>query len=348
MSLIRNVLAKVGLSDRRKNARVLAHGLDVSYWTGLEQKQVKIKDISTTGLYMLTSDRWLPGAPVQLILEKRGVFEKESQPQVRLRARCARLGDDGVGLTFIEEPARASEWSKSMDIAAELFADSHPVRLFRAAKAFFFLLRVCPSAEVQVLQLIAGLNCEKAERTIDICVQAEELLTARPPRTDSGLLPNLVLRILEDGSKASEKEVQQCWAGLLASSCLHEMQDSSLRLAALLSKLDRDHVAILSAACVRAIRGGWRAGSEFASVLYCSADEIRKIAGIRNLVAIERNLNHLHHLGLLGKTERPMGCAQLDEVNITPTSLGLKLYVRCGGQMDISPAVECSSLEMAS
>lgn len=349
MSILRNLLVKAGLSERRNDGRVDARGLEVSYWTGQEHKRVKIRDISATGVYLLTEDRWLPGTEVQLTLQKRGLRERESRPQVRLRAKCVRAGHDGVGLTFADEPARAAEWSKSMALAAGLLSSSHPVRLFRTTKALAFLLRVSPEAEAQTVHFISEISEERAEHAIEIILQAEESLAARNLTPRSGVSPGLLLRILEYGSKLSDERMAQCWAGILASSCLEGTRDEATgRFAVLLSKLDRDHISVLTVACTRARRAGWQEGFVFASELYAPLEEITNVAGIRNPVAVERTLNHLHQLGLMEKTVRPLGCAELDQVNITPTSMGLKLYARCCGDSELPEMLKCSALEMAS
>lgn len=358
MSILRKVLVKAGLSERRKDGRIPARGLDVSYSSGLEHRRVKIKDISATGIYLLTQDQLPLGTSVQLVLQKRGLRDRNSHREVRLQARCVRQGEDGIGLTFVDEPARAADWSKSMAIAAELHARSHPVRLFRSTKALAFLMRITPGSETQFLQLIAGISGEQAERMLDILVQTEELLSSRNSEPTSAVSPNLLLRILDYGSKAHGENVQQCWAGLLASCCVDSGQDEDIgRLVILLSKLDRDHVAILAAGCAKAMRTGWQSGFVFSSPLLSSADEVRTLCGIRNPVAVERNLNHLSQFGLMETTVRPLGCAQLEQVNITPTPLGLKLYARCRGEADLPDAFEApstapstapSNLEMAS
>lgn len=350
MSILRYVLVKAGLSERRKDGRIPARGLDVSYWNGLEHKRVKIKDISATGIYLITGDQLPPGTAVQLVLQKRGLLDRDARREVRLRARCVRQGEDGIGLTFADEPARAAEWSRSMAISAELHAGSHPVRLFRSTKALAFLMRITPGAEAQFLQLVGEISGEQAERMIDILIQADELLSSGSSERVAALSPTLLLRILDYGSRAHGENVQQCWAGLLASCCIHSQQDEDIgRLVILLSKLDRDHVAILTAAGSRAMRTGWQPGFVFSSPLVCSADEIRSLCGIRNPVAVERNLNHLYQFGLMEQTVRPLGCAQLEQVNVTPTAVGLKLYARCRGDADLPEVLEArSTLEMAS
>lgn len=348
VSIVSCVLAKAGLSERRKDGRVPPRGLDAFYWMGSGERHVTVKDISATGIYLHTVDRWLPGTTVLLCLRRRGLLERETQLEVRLRARCVRAGDDGVGFTFVEEPALAEVWSRSMTVAANLFAGSHAVRLLRGTRAIAFLLRTSPLLEGALAALLTSLCRDRAEHVIDIALQAEELLASSEHNLQSPVSPNLVLRILEDGSKATAVEVQQGWAGLLASCCQLEAEDAPLPFVDLMSKLDRDHVAVLTAACTRAIDAGWEPGFIFPAPLHCSSDEIRKITGIRNLVAIEGNLNHLFHLGLLEKTIKPLGCEQLEQVNITPTGLGLKLFVRWSGQNELPQVVDCPPLEMAS
>lgn len=348
MAILRKLLVKAGLSERRKEERFPLRGLDVSYWTGREEKRVKAKNVSTTGIYLLTEDRWLPGTAVQLTLHKRGLLDRDSRIQVRIRARCVRAGEDGVGLTFIEDPALAENWTRSMVLANILQPDGHPVRLFRTTQAIAFLSQISPSAGDSFISLATGFCRERAERMIEILLQAEELIASAGKQNRSGVDSNLLLRILEDGSKAEDEQVRNGWAGLLASCCLPQTQDSMLLFIALLSKLDRDHIAILNTACAWAVRTGWEPGFVFAVGCYRSADEIRRITGMRNLVAIEGNLNHLHQLGLIEKTDKPLGCAQLDQVNITPTGLGLKLYVRLNGHTDLAEALNRSALELAS
>jgi hypothetical protein len=203
--------------------------------------------------------------------------------------------------------------------------------------------------EAQAVHFISEISEERAEHAIEIILQAEESLATRDLTPRSGVSAGLVLRILEYGSKLSDERVQQCWAGILASSCLEGTQDDATgRYAVLLSKLDRDHISVLTVACTRAMRAGWQEGFVFASELYAPLEEITNVAAIRNPVAVERTLNHLHQLGLMEKTVRPLGCAELDQVNITPTSMGLKLYARCCGDSELPKMLKSSALVMAS
>ena len=194
-----------------------------------------------------------------------------------------------------------------------------------------------------------GFSAERVDRTVEFVLAAEDLLTPRSCAPSPVIAPALLQRIVEDGSRAAEAETQQLWAGLLTASCRDaEQAESASSIAALLSKLDSTHALILGAACSRAMRAGWKSGFLLSHDLYCTADEIRRITRLKNLVAIERHLHHLHFLGLIGETPRPLGCAQLEHVNITPTPLGLRFYSYCRAQTDLPQALECTELEMAS
>ena len=349
ISFLAYLMVKAGLSERRKDGRFPSRGLEVSYWTGGKRKWAKVKDISATGVYLLTDDRLIPGTALQLTLQKRSLLERDAAPQVRLRALCARLGADGMGLTFAHEPERAAEWSKSMAFAGKMVDASHPVKLFRATKAIAFLLRIRALSETQVTELMTGANSEKADRISEIALRAEELVTSRGVQPQAGLTPTLALRVLEYGSKAGDERLLQGWAGLLASFCLDLLQDDSLvRYVVLMSKLDGDHMSILKAACTRAMRADWGTGFEVSATLLCPAEELLMTAGVPNLPSLERDLNYLHQYGLMGKTLKPPGCAELDQVNITPTSLGLKLYARCCGYTDPAEMREAAPLQLAS
>lgn len=350
MSFIANVLVKCGLAERRKDGRFAARSLEISYRAGSEQKRVKARDISTTGIYIFTQERWPPGTAVELTLQKRSLLGGDARPKVRLRTRCARLDDHGAGLTFVENPACADLWSNAMARAAEIAAESDPVRLFRTARALNFLLRVCPLAENAVARrMVEEFSAERVDRTVEFVLAAEELLAPQSCAISPVIAPAQLQRILEDGSKAAEAETQQLWAGLLAASCRDAQQtESASRFAALLSKLDSTHALILSAACSRAMRAGWKSGFVLRHDVYCTADEIRRITRLKDLVAIERHLHHLHFLGLIGETARPLGCAPLEQVNLTPTPLGLRFYFYCQTQTALPEALECTGLEMAS
>src|SRR3954464_10474925 len=68
-----------------------------------------VRDISPSGLYLLTDGRWYPGTLVMLTLQKNGEILAGSQQSVAVEARVIRSGDDGVGLAFVLPERRQSD-----------------------------------------------------------------------------------------------------------------------------------------------------------------------------------------------------------------------------------------------
>jgi Flp pilus assembly protein TadG len=66
-----------------------------------------IRDISSTGLFLLTEQRWYPGTLVMLSLQRVGVANTDPDRSIMVNAKVIRLGTDGVGLELImpEKPA---------------------------------------------------------------------------------------------------------------------------------------------------------------------------------------------------------------------------------------------------
>lgn len=59
-----------------------------------------IRDISATGLYLVTRERWPVGSEVKMSLQRTGPPSHGAQPAITLQLRVTRWGADGVGLEF--------------------------------------------------------------------------------------------------------------------------------------------------------------------------------------------------------------------------------------------------------
>ncbi len=356
MSLVWKLLNRAQLSERREDGRISVRDFDVYYSTGSKQKRSRVKDMSATGVYLHTDERWQPGTRVLLTLQRTGLLGQRSGPPLQLRAISVRAGEDGVGLTFVPEPLDAVAWRALITKAATLneripSAQNDIVGQFRTAQVLAFLIRLCPSAEAPTLKFITEtLADEKVMRAIEIGRMAQELLD----EPDDGaatreISPELLLRVLELGSDANDQLMQHSWAGMLASSCLAEEEESSSwRCVNLLAEFLPGHIQILTLACTRAAQKGWEPGFIFREKIDCPAVEIRRLTGIRDLVGVEQDLNHLHHLGLLEQTARANAFECIVDANITPTALGLKLFARCSGRAEPSVAPGAKALQLAS
>lgn len=63
-------------------------------------KEYQVGDISVAGFYMITEERWIIGTGFPVTLER---TDPEGQGQsVTLYSTVVRIGDDGVGFTFVQ------------------------------------------------------------------------------------------------------------------------------------------------------------------------------------------------------------------------------------------------------
>lgn len=331
----------------------------MSYATELERKKLRIKDISSTGMYVFTDDRLQPGTNLDLTLQRAesmqedsvaDLQEHESRSRVQVRARAVRVGEDGVGMVFEEDSADGGTWSRLMSAVEKLTGETDRVKLIRSTKAFAFAVHISPAAENDILEIIAShLSLEHAARAVEIALCAEEITSANPSALRTDLPPELVVRILQDGSKVDEEQTRRMWAEVLAASCYEGSDDAeNLEYSLLLTKIDAVQMRIFDAACKLAFLVGWDPGFVFHQDLHCSAEDIKKISHVQNLTGIERDLNHLNELGLLDQTDRPIMCQQVERANMTPTPLALKLYSRCHGLPEPPVTRERASLSIAS
>jgi hypothetical protein len=95
--------------DRRKNDRQRIPQLVAFYWDGDAPMAHGVRDISPSGLYLLTDGRWYPGTMVMLTLQKNGEILAGSQQSIAVEAKVIRSGDDGVGLAFVLPERRRSD-----------------------------------------------------------------------------------------------------------------------------------------------------------------------------------------------------------------------------------------------
>lgn len=345
--------------ERRADQREAAPELDALYSTELEQKKVRIKDISATGIYVLTQDPLQPGTDLELTLQKSSVPREEDEllglvdeappAEVQLRCKTVRIGQDGVGMAFEPESATAT-WIRVVGLVANLTGESDRIRLFRESKALEFVLRVSAEAVPDLLQMVkTRMSREQSAKAFEIALMAGKIAAARPGALRHDVSAKLVLRILEDGSKVDEEQTRRMWAELLAASCGENAKDVvNLNYAAILSRIDAVQMRILEAACTLAIQAGWERGLKFREDLHRDAEEIQKITHLQNLMAIERDLHHLYELGLVEQTDRPILCEQVERVNMTPTHLALKLYAQCKGQPEPPEVLDGEKLQKAS
>lgn len=87
--------------DPRSAPREHAPGLAAYYWNGTAPKAHSVRDISATGLYVVTEERWYPGTLVLMTLERTDAGDEITERSISVLSRAVRWGNDGVGLQFV-------------------------------------------------------------------------------------------------------------------------------------------------------------------------------------------------------------------------------------------------------
>lgn len=307
-------------------------GLAAYHWEGAIPRLNKVRNISSTGLYLQTPDRWQPGEIVDLTLQREGPPQMAFDRHVRLRTRAVRWGNDGVALQFDTlDHADIRLWDSPLKADAVHTEPEDILREFRLAEALAFLRRIAPTSNADFRVLLREwLSNYRVSAAVEIALKAETIVSARPNADSLKVNPQVALKILESGSWAEEDWVRQMWAGLLVSSCTpNGADDSNLALVNHLALLTPVHFRILTTVCNRAKSMssgfGWINSQQGGSRI----EELQKTTGFRDRLRIERDIEHLVDLGLLERRSRMPFYSSGDEVMVVPTRLGEKLYASC-------------------
>lgn len=87
--------------DPRIASRESLPGLIAYYFTGGTPQPYAVRDISPTGMYILTEERWYPGTVVRATLTDRS--NPSAERSITVNAKAVRAGSDGVGFEFVLE-----------------------------------------------------------------------------------------------------------------------------------------------------------------------------------------------------------------------------------------------------
>ena len=87
--------------DPRRAPRETTKGLAAYYWDGAAPLAHGILDISSSGLYVITEERWYPGTLVLMTLQRTDGGDETAERTILVQSRAVRWGSDGVGLQFV-------------------------------------------------------------------------------------------------------------------------------------------------------------------------------------------------------------------------------------------------------
>ena len=335
MRSLKSWFVKQSPPDRRSAERVLSPWLMAYDWSGPEKKKHDIRDISTSGVYLLTQERWPQGELVSISLRRKDQPEESSAPGVPVQVKAVRWGQDGVGFSFVE----AKDFNLGIGESPLANNGDHKEpeevrRRLRMAKASAFVDRICPSISGEVKVLLRDrLSTLRIGNALEIALRAESMLGSGPDADRKRAHPQLVMRILEAGSWTDQDGILQLWTGLFVGSCTDKGDDeTNLKFINLLSDLASEHALIFSFACARATKVVLESGVVSSLPLICTMAELMKVTGMHVTQRIELDIDQLSVFGVLLKRVKASSYSSLNmDVDITPSSLGLELYARCHG-----------------
>src|SRR5579872_1790970 len=87
--------------DRRRADRQSLPGLVAYFFTGGSPEPQRIANISVTGFYLQTDERWMPGTVVRMTLQRLGTKGDDPADTITVNSRIVRWGADGEGFEFI-------------------------------------------------------------------------------------------------------------------------------------------------------------------------------------------------------------------------------------------------------
>lgn len=146
--------------------------------------------------------------------------------------------------------------------------------------------------------------------------------------------PRVALAIIDNGSLIDNDVVQEMWAGLFASSCTKdEQEDENLIFVDILKQLTIAEARILKYACENVRKIINKNGLITSDHLNIECKTLIEISGINEIHRLDRELDHLRSLQLIGSSIS--GGFIADDIHlvadISPTALALNLYIKSQG-----------------
>lgn len=222
-----------------------------------------------------------------------------------------------------------------------------------------FLSRIClPAAEEYGFYLRDKIRSWRSKNMEKLVINAELLVVDRISKKLNAH-PRVVHDILEKGSWSDDETFQKMWAGLLAASCTDSgCDDSNIVFVNILSQLTTVQVRVLNYACENAPKFVSKAGLPYSDELQIDADILIKIAKVDDIHRLDRELDCLRVLELIGRGGFPGSGGGFDLesgiAKLNPSAVALHLYIKAQGflgtpieywQLQVKPTEPNQSLE---
>src|SRR5208282_5021652 len=155
LSSLRRALLRFGEPEHPRAERWPAPGLSALYGIESASKPAAIKDVSASGVYLLTDERFPANQCVNLILRLNGEQEDNSELQITVQTRAAWQGEDGVALEFVLPPGMNSDLCAALMHDIVSITDRDQVAdVFRHLRTVLFLYRLCEAQADEAILLL--------------------------------------------------------------------------------------------------------------------------------------------------------------------------------------------------
>ena len=304
-------------------------------WNGSALTCDTVRDISSSGLYLLTNERWTPDTIVALTLQREGPLDPDPARRITTQTRVVRCGPDGVGLSFLwaKDDPRSRQWDSLLECLIEQTRPGDMQTLVRIVEAFAFLGQICPDGVDGIGEWVrTRASSHKVLTAVSIALKAKLLLARDSNPHPLSIDPQAAVRILEVGSSTHEEWLHTFWAGLLiTASASGTADDNHLELVEIFSQLTSIPIRIFTVVCTKSIKVLLHNGDVAAKRLTCKSEELASTVGARG-PQLQRDLQSLASLHLIEtSTSTSPSLMGSSETLITATQLALKLFARCNG-----------------
>ena len=98
---MKNWFEELMADNQRRPQRYVAPRLVAYFFDGSTPTAHCVRDVSSSGMYLLTTQRWYPGTLVTVTLQRMEKDQAGVRQSITVQARVMRSGEDGVGLRFV-------------------------------------------------------------------------------------------------------------------------------------------------------------------------------------------------------------------------------------------------------
>lgn len=323
-------IQKLGYLEKPRAERRTPSGLSARRRDSSVSIAATVRDISSTGLHILTKERWPVGEVIPITVQVERLVEDQSDPHIEVKAQVVRHDEGGVGLSFVLPGGLDPNlWDVLLRNIVVLDQARDILHNFRVLRTVLFLCRLCGAAAHPAIELFGGeLDLARTENAMEIAYGAEKLLAAGPDAEKMRAHPALVLSILKHGSWADEL-TRQVWAGLFASSCTLDGKDeANTEFAELLVNVTRSQCRILLAGCKKVLETAPASADASPARITVSTEQMIRLTDMYDMTRNATDVAYLFTWGLVERNFDFTSYVTTEVFDITPTSLGLELYKR--------------------